>query len=168
MYYPRSSCNRNRWPHTFNAVLATLTHRCWLQSVVRVTLIAFVTLPTALAQVGSMEDFEISGKVTGGSGKHTIFVALWGAARFLNKPVEQLRINPQAAPVFHFHVSAGSWTVTTFEDENDNGVLDMGRFGPKEPSGFWRAFHGWRKPRFTDVAISVDHNVDGVNVTLRR
>ena len=115
-----------------------------------------------------MEDFEISGRVTGGSGKRTIFVVLWGAARFLNKPVEQLRIDSQAAPVFHFHVSAGSWTVTAFEDENDNGVLDMGRFGPKEPSGFWRAFHGSRKPRFTEVAISVDHNVDGVNVTLRR
>jgi len=133
-----------------------------------VTLIAFVTLSTALAQVGSMEQFEISGRVTGGSGKHTIFVALWGSEGFLNKPVKQIRIDPQAVPIFHFYVAAGSWAVSAFEDENDNGVLDMGRFGPKEPSGFWRAFHGWRKPRFTDVAISVDHNIDVANITLRR
>lgn len=115
-----------------------------------------------------MERFEISGKVIGGSGKHTIFVALWGAQGFLDKPVQQVRIDPPALPVFHFYVPAGSWAVSAFEDENNNGVLDMGRFGPKEPSGFWRAFHGWRKPRFRDVEISVDHNIADASVTLRR
>jgi len=131
-------------------------------------LIAFLTLPTALAEVGSMKQVEISGTVTGGSGKHTIFVALWSSEGFLNKPVKQVRIVPPAVPVIHFSVPAGSWAVSAFEDENDNGVLDMGRFGPKEPSGFWRAFHGWRKPRFTDVATSVDHNIDVANITLRK
>jgi len=133
-----------------------------------VTLIALVTLPAALAQVGRVEQFEISGRVTGGSGKHTIFVALWGSERFLDKPVKQVRIDPESTPVFHFYVPAGTWAVSAFEDENNNGVLDMGRFGPKEPSGFWRAFHGWRKPRFQDVAISVNHDMHDANVTLRR
>lgn len=149
-------------------MLATLTHRCSLHGIVRVTLIAFVTLPATLAQVGSMEQFEISGRVSGGSGKHTIFVALWDSEGFLTKPVKHVRIDPQAAAVFHFSVPAGMWAVSAFEDENDNGVLDMGRFGPKEPSGFWRAFQGWRKPRFRDVAVSVDHNIDAANITLRR
>jgi len=132
------------------------------------SLIAFVTLPATLAQVSGKEQFEISGRVTGGSGKHTIYVALWGSEGFLDKPVKQVRIDPQAAPTFRFYVPAGSWAVSAFEDENNNGVLDMGHFGPKEPSGFLRAFHGWHKPRFTDVAISVDHNINDANIKLRK
>jgi hypothetical protein len=46
-------------------------------------------------------------------------------------------------------------------------VLDMGRFGPKEPSGMWRPFHAWRKPRFDDVATLVDRPVGGVDIKLR-
>lgn len=158
----------NRWRHIVNDVLRTLTHRSSFRWAARVALIALVTLPAALAQVGSMERFEISGRVTAGSGKHTIFVALWSSQGFLDKPVEQVRIDPAARPVFHFSVPAGSWAVSAFEDENNNGVLDMGRFGPREPSGFWRPFHGWRKPRFRDVEIFVDHNIPDANVTLRR
>jgi hypothetical protein len=37
----------------------------------------------------------------------------------------------------------------------------MGLFGPKEPSGFWRAFHGWHKPRFSEVCASIDHDTQG-------
>jgi uncharacterized protein (DUF2141 family) len=145
-----------------------LGYHCWVRIVIQVILITFATIPAALAQSGSIEQVEISGRVTGGSSEHTIFVALWDSAGFLVKPVKQLRIDPQAAPVFHFYVPAGRWAVSAFEDENNNGVLDMGRFGPKEPTGFWRAFHRWRKPRFGDVASSVDHSVYDANITLRR
>ncbi len=35
---------------------------------------------------------------------------------------------------------------------------DIGAFGPKEPSGFWRSFREWREPRFDDIAIEFHHN----------
>jgi uncharacterized protein (DUF2141 family) len=57
--------------------------------------------------------------------------------------------------------------VSAFEDLNDNGILDMGFFGPKEPSGFWRPFHAKRKPRFDDVASQIDNTVSDADVKLR-
>ena len=56
--------------------------------------------------------------------------------------------------------------MSAFEDLNDNGILDMGFFGPKEPSGFWRPFHAKRKPRFDDVASQIDHAISNADVKL--
>lgn len=108
----------------------------------------------------------ISGTVMGGSGKHPIHVALWDAAGFLEKPVEEIRIGPGAASEFHFEVQPGRWALSAYEDGNENGKLDMGLFGPKEPSGFWRPFHGWHKPRFDDVAVDVERDVTGAQIQL--
>src|SRR5579884_170740 len=133
---------------------------------VQVMFVALLTLPAAAGELGGVKLVDISGTVRGGTGKHAIFVALWNCKGFLIKPVKQLRIDPQAAPVFHFHVPTGRWAISAFEDENDNNVLDMGRFGPREPNGFWRAFHGWHKPRFADIVMSVDRSVDDANIAL--
>jgi len=51
--------------------------------------------------------------------------------------------------------------------ENGYGVLDMGPFGPKEPSGFWRPFRAWRKPRFDEVASNIERDTRNADVTLR-
>ncbi|MBV8842790.1 MAG: DUF2141 domain-containing protein [Bryobacterales bacterium] len=64
-----------------------------------------------------------------------LYVALWEADGFLKRPVQQVRIEPGAERIFRFEVPAGRWAVSAFEDRNGNGVLDMGFFGPKEPSG---------------------------------
>lgn len=111
--------------------------------------------------------FHLSGKVIGGSGEHAIHVALWGAAGFLQKPVQEIVIEPGAATDFHFDVRGGLWALSAFEDENDNGKLDMGMFGPKEPSGFWRPFHAWRKPRFDDVETEVGKDVEGIEIRVK-
>lgn len=108
----------------------------------------------------------VSGTVTGGSGKHTIHVALWDAAGFLAKPMREIRIEPGTPADFHFDVPAGRWALSAYEDENGNGKLDMGLFGPKEPSGFWRPFHGWHKPRFDEVAEEIDQNTTGADIRL--
>jgi uncharacterized protein (DUF2141 family) len=129
---------------------------------------AVVLLLCAPAWTGGLTTVTLSGKVIGASGKYAIFVALWDAHGFLARPVQQVRIAPRAAPVFHFQVSAGRWALSAFEDSNGNGVLDMGLFGPKEPNGFWHAFHAWRKPRFTDVAASVDRDTNDADIRLRR
>ncbi len=57
--------------------------------------------------------------------------------------------------------------MSAFEDKNGNGVLDMGVFGPKEPSGFWRPFTAWRKPCFADVASQIDRSLADAQVMLR-
>jgi len=124
---------------------------------------AFAAPPPA----ASSPTFLLSGKVIGASGKHAILVALWDAHTFLHNPVQQMRIEPGAAPAFHFQVPAGRWAISAFEDTNNNGVLDMGFFGPKEPSGFWRAFHAWRKPRFSDVSTAVSRDVPDADIQLK-
>ena len=108
----------------------------------------------------------ISGTVVGGSGRHTIHIALWDAAGFLRKPVREVVIEPGHARDFRFAVPEGWWALSAYEDVNGNGKLDMGTFGPKEPSGFWRPFHGWHQPRFEEVAVKIDRDTTGVEIRL--
>ena len=142
-------------------------HWSFLRFQIALAIVVVVTgcLP-ALAQTNA--SIEVSGSVEGATGKHAVYVALWDETGFLKKPAQQIRIPPTATPTFSFKVASGRWALSAFEDMNDNGVLDMGMFGPKEPSGFWRPFHAWRKPRFSDVATQFDKDTANVTVTLRR
>ena len=132
-------------------------------------LTALLLAPPAVgAQSVSPQTVTISGQITGGSGNHPIYVALWDASGFLTKPSQQIRLEPHASTQFQFRVSTGFWAVSAYEDENDNGKLDMGFLGPKEPSGFWRAFHGWHKPRFSEVSSTVSADVSNADIKLRK
>jgi uncharacterized protein (DUF2141 family) len=113
------------------------------------------------------ETIRLSGRILGSSGKSAVYVALWQAGNYLKRPVQQGRIEPGAELVFHFDVPPGRWAVSAFEDRNGNGILDMGLFGPKEPSGFWRSFTGWHKPRFDEVASLVERDTTNADITLR-
>jgi len=141
----------------------------WRRRWMWVRLIA-IWIAICMAQTGSagVDTFTLSGKVIGGSGKHTIHVALWDAAGFLEKPVQEIRIEPGAATDFHFKLPGGRWALSAFEDENQNGKLDIGMFGPREPSGFWHPFHAWRKPRFEDVAVEIDRDRTDADIRLGR
>ena len=108
----------------------------------------------------------ISGSVTGASAKHAVYVALWNAAAFLATPVQQIRIDAGADPRFQFRVPPGEYALSAFEDKNGNGILDMGAFGPKEPSGFWRDFHAWRKPRFADISSPYLKDTSAIQIRL--
>jgi uncharacterized protein (DUF2141 family) len=119
------------------------------------------------ALIGAAEKFKVSGRVLGSSGKSAVYVALSQADSFLKRPVQQVRIAPGTELFFHFEVPAGRWAVSAFEDRNDSGILDMGLFGPKEPSGFWRAFTGHHKPRFDEVGQSVEREILNADITLR-
>jgi uncharacterized protein (DUF2141 family) len=72
--------------------------------------------------------------------------------------VQELRIAAGGEARFHFTLGTGRWALSAFEDRNENGQLDMGLFGPKEPSGFIREFRGWHKPRIDEVAFAVDRD----------
>jgi uncharacterized protein (DUF2141 family) len=126
-----------------------------------------LALLVALQLTAAPGTVKISGRISGASGKGAIYVALWGADGFLKSPIQQIRIEPGSDPVYHFEVPAGRWAVSAFEDKNSNGKLDMGLFGPKEPSGFWHAFSGWHKPRFDEVAVAVDADVINADIALK-
>jgi uncharacterized protein (DUF2141 family) len=109
----------------------------------------------------------IAGHVAGASGHHVVHVALWTSDNFLGTPTRELTFPPGTEPRFHFDVAPGRWAVSAYEDRNNNGTLDVGMFGPKEPSGFWRPFRAWRKPRFDDVDRRVDAPIADAVVTLK-
>jgi uncharacterized protein (DUF2141 family) len=111
--------------------------------------------------------YKLSGRILKASGKYDVHVALWQADGFLEKQAKELRIKPGEKLNYQFEVAAGRWAVSAYEDTNGNGVLDMGRFGPKEPSGFWQPFNGWRKPRFDDVSVQIDRSTSEADITLR-
>ena len=109
----------------------------------------------------------ISGRIMGASDAHVVYVMLGDGTGFLGQPARQVQLKSRSDRSYRFSVPPGRWAVSAFEDKNDNGVLDMGFFGPKEPSGFWRPFQGHRKPVFDDVATNVDRNVVDADITLR-
>jgi uncharacterized protein (DUF2141 family) len=127
-----------------------------------------VTAILSISSHAQSPKIKIAGTIRGESGRHTIFVALWDRDNFLIRPMQQTRISPSSAPMFEFLVPQGRWALSAFEDVNGNGILDMGRLGPKEPSGFWHAFNGWRKPRFDDVAVLVTRDTTDVQIELHK
>lgn len=124
-------------------------------------------VPAVNAQSATQQQtVPISGKILGASGNHTVYVALWDAPGFLAKPVQQVQIKAHAATDFQFRVPPGSWAISAYEDQNENGKLDMGMLGPREPSGFWRPFHGWHKPRFAEVSSAVSKDIPNADIQL--
>jgi uncharacterized protein (DUF2141 family) len=132
-----------------------------------VGLLLVSTTGVATTGVAERNAFRLSGRVLGVSGKHAIYVALWRADGFLEKPAQHARLEAGAEPIFQFKVAGGRWALSAFEDQNGDGVLDMGVFGPKEPSAFWRPFNGWRKPRFDDVASLIDRDTAHADLSLK-
>lgn len=126
------------------------------------------TFPLQSQTASDRGEFTLSGRVRNASGKHTVYVALWNAQGFLERPARQIRIDPAAGPVFRFEVSSGRWALSAFEDVNGDGKLDMGIFGPKEPSGFWHPFHGWHKPHFDEVAVQINKDITDAEIVLNK
>jgi len=128
---------------------------------------AVMALALASAQGQEVPTFSVSGDVLGASGDHTIHVAVWDATGFLKKPVQEIRFRPGESVHYKFVLKPGHWAITAYEDLNENGVLDVGLFGPKEPHAFWRPFRGQHKPHFDEVAAIVDHDISDANLILK-
>jgi uncharacterized protein (DUF2141 family) len=156
------------WSSTAAAILAFHALNRLRRIMLRfcLTILAGVLFYAAPATAQNQPAISISGSVIGASGKNAVYVALWDETGFLKKPVQEIRIAAGAEAIFHFQVPHGKYALSAFEDKNGNGVLDMGAFGPKEPSGFWRAFHAWHKPRFPDVASSYAKDSSGIQIQL--
>jgi len=109
----------------------------------------------------------VSGMVTGASGRHTVHIAIWDATGFLRKPVQESFVAAGGVSKYAFTVPAGQWAISAYEDRNENGALDLGMFGPKEPSGFWPPYHGRHRPHFADVARTLDRDTPDADIVLR-
>jgi uncharacterized protein DUF2141 len=120
-----------------------------------------------LLGAGEPPAVSVSGHVVGASTHHVVFIALWNKETFLGKPLQTRRIEPGAELAFRFEMPPGRYALSAFEDVNGNGVLDMGLFGPKEPSGFFKAFTAWHKPTFEDVAWNADRPISDADVKLK-
>ncbi len=108
----------------------------------------------------------LSGRILGAS-RDPVYVALWDERGFLEHPVRELRLEPGSELTFSFDVAPGRWALSAFEDRNGNGKLDMGLFGPREPAGVGRPFTGWRRPRFNDVAQTIERDTTDVVIQLK-
>jgi uncharacterized protein (DUF2141 family) len=134
--------------------------------------IAFATAVLISSAFGASNTQEpvrvtVSGLVTGASGHHTIHVAVWEAKGFLHTPVQESFVAPGGVAKYAFAIPVGRWAISAYEDRDENSELDMGMFGPKEPSGFWPPYHGRHRPRFADVAQSIDRDTANADIALR-
>jgi uncharacterized protein (DUF2141 family) len=68
---------------------------------------------------------------------------------------------------YSFELKPGTYTVSAYEDENENGKIDMGAFGPKEPSGFYRKFTAWRAPKFEDVKFELRSSMNTAHIKIK-
>jgi uncharacterized protein (DUF2141 family) len=135
----------------------------------RVIALAAVLTGSALANTQTQTPalVTVSGLVTGASGQHTVHVAIWEANGFLETPVQESFLAAARVAKYAFAIPAGEWAVSAYEDRNENGELDMGTFGPKEPAGFWPPYHGRHRPHFAEVARRIDHDVPNADIALR-
>ncbi|HYD40156.1 MAG TPA: DUF2141 domain-containing protein [Anaeromyxobacter sp.] len=137
---------------------------------VRKRSLALLALSSALlagAGPGEPPTVTLAGRIDGGSGRHPVVVALWREQDFLSTPAAVTRIPAGPDQRFTFEVDRGRWALGAFEDVNENGRLDLGRLGPREPSGMWRPFRAWRYPRFEDVAAHVQRDTADAHIRLR-
>jgi len=66
------------------------------------------------------------------------------------------------------YVPADTYAIQVFQDVNDNGELDMGMFGPKEPWGNYRHKRPkFRGPKFEEMAFEVKENLSDIQITLK-
>ena len=133
----------------------------------RIGLLLALALMPAESGAEETRSITIAGKVLGWSGSHTLRLALWRADHFLEKPFQTVSIPAGHPAEFSFSASPGEWAVSAYEDVNENGTLDMGLFGPKEPMGFWRPFTAHRKPTFKDVSMVVERDLTNVEIRLK-
>jgi hypothetical protein len=133
---------------------------------VRFVWVVACMLATIIAQAGAaIQTFKLSGQVFGSSRKSVVYVALWQADGLLERPMRQVRLEPEPVAPSNSTVPPVAGLSTPLRDRNGNGVLDMGLFLPKATSGFWRPFTGRHKPRFDEVAAFIERDTDDATLS---
>ncbi|TAA47535.1 DUF2141 domain-containing protein [Corallincola spongiicola] len=121
------------------------------------------------------DGFIVSGTVMF-AGAGDIYVALVDRTNFdaPNQASHQLKLTPTKAQRSHGsirfsfeNVAVGSYAIKTFLDENGNGELDMGMFGPQEPWAIFQpASSSWGAPDFEEVKFLLDSSMSNIELLL--
>ena len=70
---------------------------------------------------------------------------------------------------FAFHnLPPDDYAIQAFQDENGNGELDTGTFGPKEPWGFYKDVRPtFRGPKWEEVKFRVDKDLTNIQMEVK-
>jgi uncharacterized protein (DUF2141 family) len=134
-----------------------------------------MSIVIALAMLAAPEEAQhtVRGTISNCSGEHTIFIALFDSNAFFTEAGKAQQWRKVAATevkngkvVYEFKVVPGEYGVAAFEDEDEDGLLDFGMFGPSEPQQLYKKFTAWRPPKFEDVKFLVKGNVLHADIEL--
>jgi len=65
-------------------------------------------------------------------------------------------------------VPAGAYTIFCYQDVNNNGKLDEGMFGPKEPHGTYIGEKGgFGPPKFEEIKFDIKQDMINIAITLK-
>ncbi len=75
----------------------------------------------------------------------------------------------QKSAAFTFKdVPAGAYAIFCYQDVNNNGKLDEGMFGPKEPHGTYLAEKGgFGPPKFDEIKFDIKQDTTDIAMTLK-
>jgi uncharacterized protein (DUF2141 family) len=137
-----------------------------IRSLIAVTAAALIGLAGGI-EAQQPQSVTVSGRILGATGHHPIHIAVWDAKGFLRTPFQESFVAASGVAQYAFTIPVGQWAISAYEDRNGDGELNMGMFGPKEPSGFWPPYRGRHRPRFTEVAQLIEHDMPDADITLR-
>jgi uncharacterized protein (DUF2141 family) len=84
-------------------------------------------------------------------------------------PISSVHLERGSVPFALQNIPAGRYGIRVFIDINDNGKLDRGLSGPKEPWGMsWQESRVARIPRFRDIAFQLAGDIHGLDIDSRR
>jgi uncharacterized protein (DUF2141 family) len=137
---------------------------------VRVFLAALALFATASAPRAASAA-EITGAVTGCTGEHTVYIALYGSDIFdggeaVDQVVRAPRDVANGRAAFVLRGEPGWYTIAVYEDRNGNRELDMGLLGPKEPAAFHRPHTRFGPPRFDSLRFELHSDQHGIEIPL--
>ncbi len=145
------------------------------------SLAAMLMFPAAL--LAQSDDMTVAGKITFRK-TGDMFVKLLTAAEF-EHPKEQAETPPaplqlkiaigeaeqqaKSVPFVFQDVPKGRYVVMVFQDENGNGVLDEGKFGPKEAWGMsiLKKRPKFRAPKVDEVAFDLTQDVTDMEIEVK-
>jgi uncharacterized protein (DUF2141 family) len=139
------------------------------------TRVALALLCATLFSVGTVfaDGLEVSGTVeTIDAGP--IYISIYNAGSYaedvpLLATIIAAELLTDGVESFQFEgLDAGVYCIRCFQDLDGNEVLDMGRFGPAEPVGYYAQPGVLRgPPRFSDLSFDLTESLTGIEVVMQ-
>lgn len=135
-------------------------------------ILAFMVLCLVVERISAQETFDITVTVKNlDSNKGMVFMALYNSEKdFLDnayKGVKAVIINEESTATFK-DIPSGTYAVSIFHDENDNGKMDSNFMGiPKEDYGASNNAKGFMgPPKWNDAKFELKDKNESITITL--